>query len=147
MQVDFALRSSYLDFETFRFVNESCGSHSATSAHVLLKTPLNSCGTTSKHRGDTVTYYNTVVARTKDASKVYIVEFPFSCAYGKMEVIGVPSFQPRKKITFIEGMMSMKIPMNILLSFDIYNHYIHLKMMQPFYNIYTTQVNTTFRAY
>lgn len=103
MQVDFILKSRYLDTETFRFDNRSCGSHTATSEHVSLRTPLDACGTTSRNSGDSVTYINKVVAETKDKETVYIVEFPFSCTYQTRETIGVPSFQPRKKVTFLEG--------------------------------------------
>lgn len=103
MQVDFTLKSPYLDTETFRFDNRSCGSHAATSEHVSLRTPLNACGTTSRDSGDSVTYVNKVVAETKDKRTIYIVEFPFSCTYRSRETIGVPSFQPRKKVTFFEG--------------------------------------------
>lgn len=107
MQVDFALKSSYLDVETFHFANESCGSYAANSTHVSLRTPLDACGTTSRQSEDTVTYFNKVVAQTKDQKTVYIVEFPFSCAYNRHQTIGTPSFQPRKKITFFEGKTTM----------------------------------------
>ena len=81
MQVDFALKSSYLDVKSFRFDNESCRSHSANSTHVSLRTPLDSCGTTSRQSEDSVTYFNKVVAQTKEQRTIYVVEFPFSCAY------------------------------------------------------------------
>ncbi|XP_078378792.1 neural cell adhesion molecule 2-like isoform X2 [Oculina patagonica] len=102
MQVDFTLKSSYLDVESFHFDNASCGSRAANSTHVSLRTLLDACGTTSRQSEDSVTYFNKVVAETKDQKTVYVVEFPFSCAYNRRETIGTPSFQPRKKITFFE---------------------------------------------
>ena len=104
MQVDFALKSSYLDVETFSFENKSCGPLTVTSTHVSLRTPLDACGTTSRQREDSMTYFNKVVAQTKDQKTVYVVEFPFSCTYNRHDTIGTPSFQPRRKITFFEGM-------------------------------------------
>lgn len=103
MQVDFALRSQYLDTETFRFENRSCGSHTHTSVHVSLRTELDACGTVRRDSGDAVTYLNKVVAETSDKETIYIVEFPFSCTYLTHQTIGVPSFQPKKKVTFFEG--------------------------------------------
>ena len=103
MQVEFILKSSYLDTETFRFDNKSCGSHTVTSEHVSLRTPLDACGTTKKDGEDSVTYFNKIVAETADKETIYIVEFPFSCTYGVRETIGSPSFQPRKKITYLKG--------------------------------------------
>lgn len=111
MQVDFTLKSSYLDVESFHFANESCGSHAASSTHVSLRTPLDACGTTSRQSVDSVTYFNKVVAQTKDQKTVYIVEFPFSCAYNRRDTIGTPSFQPRKKITFFEGKINLDTPL------------------------------------
>lgn len=105
MQVNFALKSSYLNVETFHFDNKSCGSYAANSTHVSLRTPLDACGTTSRQSEDSVTYFNKVVAETKDKNKGYVVEFPFSCAYNRRETIGTPSFQPRKKVTVFEGKM------------------------------------------
>lgn len=103
MQVNIALKSSYLNVETFHFDNKSCGSYAANSTHVTLRTPLDACGTTSRQSEDSVTYFNKVVAQTKDKDKGYVVEFPFSCTYNRRETIGTPSFQPRKKVTFFEG--------------------------------------------
>ena len=105
MQVNFALKSSYLNVETFHFDNTSCGSYVANSTHVTLRTPLDACGTTSRQSEDSVTYFNKIVAETKDRDKGYVVEFPFSCTYNRRETIGTPSFQPRKKVTVFEGKM------------------------------------------
>lgn len=102
MQVNFALKSSYLNVETFRFDNKSCGSYATNSTHVSLRTPLDACGTTSRQSEDSVTYFNKVVAETKEKDKGYLVEFPFSCTYNRRQTIGTPSFQPRKKVTFFE---------------------------------------------
>ena len=107
MQVEFILKSSYLDTETFRFDNKSCGSHTVTSEHVSLRTPLDACGTTKKDGEDSVTYFNKIVAETADKETIYIVEFPFSCTYGVRETIGSPSFQPRKKITYLKGKVQL----------------------------------------
>lgn len=107
MQVEFILNSSYLDTETFRFDNKSCGSHAVTSEHVSLRTPLDACGTTRKDSEDSVTYFNKIVAETADKKTIYIVEFPFSCTYGVRETIGSPSFQPRKKITYLKGKVQL----------------------------------------
>ena len=114
MQVDFVLKSRYLDTETFRFDNNSCGSHTATSEHVSLRTPLDACGTTRRESSDAVTYFNKVVAETKGQATIYIVEFPFSCSYRTHQTIGVPSFQPRKKVTYFEG----KIAAAVLIGVD-----------------------------
>lgn len=103
MQVNFALKSSYLNVETFHFDNKSCGSYATNSTHVSLRTPLDACGTTSRQSEDSVTYFNKVVAETKEKDKGYVVEFPFSCTYNRRQTIGTPSFQPRKKVTFFEG--------------------------------------------
>ena len=107
MQVDFILKSSYLDTETFRFDNKSCGSHTVTSERVSLRTPLDACGTTKKDGEDSVTYFNKIVAETADKETIYIVQFPFSCTYGVRETIGSPSFQPRKKITYLKGKVQL----------------------------------------
>ena len=103
MQVNFALKSSYLNVETFHFDNKSCGYYATNSTHVSLRTPLDACGTTSRQTEDSVTYFNNVVAETKEKDKGYVVEFPFSCTYNRRQTIGTPSFQPRKKVTFFEG--------------------------------------------
>ena len=103
MQVDFALHSLYLDRETFRFDNKSCGTYAVTSKHVSLRTPLDACGTIRLSKGETIIYSNKVVAETKDKANIHVVEFPFSCTYRAHETIGVPSFQPRKKVIFFEG--------------------------------------------
>ena len=103
MRVDFALHSLYLDRETFRFDNKSCGTYAVTSKHVSLRTPLDACGTIRRSSGETITYSNKVVAETKDKANICVVEFPFSCTYRARETIGVPSFQPRKKVTYFEG--------------------------------------------
>ena len=108
MQVDFILKSPYLDTETFRFDNSSCGSRTATSEHVSLRTPLDACGTTSRNSDNSVTYVNKVVAETIDKETIYIVEFPFSCTYRNQETIGVPSFQPRKKVTYFKGKIVLR---------------------------------------
>lgn len=102
MQVDFALKSSYLNVETFRFENKSCGPLTVSSTHVSLRTLLDACGTTSRQSEESMIYFNKVVAETKDQKTVYVVEFPFSCTYNRQDTIGIPSFQPRKKITFFE---------------------------------------------
>lgn len=102
MQVDFALKSTYLDVETFRFENKSCGPLTVSSTRVSLRTPLDACGTSSRQSEESITYFNKVVAQTKDQKTVYVVEFPFSCTYNRQDTIGTPSFQPRKKITFFE---------------------------------------------
>lgn len=102
MQVDFALHSLYLDRETFRFDNKSCGTYAVTSKHVSLRTPLDACGTIRLSKGETIIYSNKVVAETKDKANIHLVEFPFSCTYRAHETIGVPSFQPRKKVIFFE---------------------------------------------
>ena len=122
MQVDFVLKFRFLDTETFRFDNKSCGSHTATSEHVSLRTPLDACGTTRKDSGDAVTYFNKVVAETKDKETIFIVEFPFSCSYRTHQTIGVPSFQPRKKVTFFEG----KVTASALIGVDPGIPYDHL---------------------
>ena len=103
MQVDLALQSHNLDTETFRLENKSCGSNAVTSEHVSLRTPLNACGTVRRSNGDNVTYLNKVVAKTIGKGNIYIVQFPFSCTYRAHQTIGVPSFQPREKVTYFEG--------------------------------------------
>lgn len=102
MQVDLALQSHNLDTETFRLENKSCGSNAVTSEHVSLRTPLNACGTIRRSNGDNVTYLNKVVAKTIGKGNIYIVQFPFSCTYRAHQTIGVPSFQPREKVTYFE---------------------------------------------
>lgn len=113
MQVDFALKSTYLDVETFRFENKSCGPLTVSSTRVSLRTPLDACGTSSRQSEESITYFNKVVAQTKDQKTVYVVEFPFSCTYNRQDTIGTPSFQPRKKITFFEGKFCYKFGIGV----------------------------------
>ncbi|XP_032241001.2 titin isoform X1 [Nematostella vectensis] len=104
IRIDLALHHfPDLDHNSFRLRNESCGPYQKSSSHVTMVTRLDGCGTTAKHRNMSVTYYNSVTAQVVSSrSRMHIVEFPFSCTFYKKRTIGVPSFQPRKRVTVVE---------------------------------------------
>ena len=105
IQIDLTLQKfPHLDLESFRLRDPSCIPYEKSTNHVILRTRLDACGTTNKHRNESVTYYNSVTARVvQSKSRMYIVEFPFSCTFIKRRTIGTPSFQLRKRVFVVEG--------------------------------------------
>lgn len=93
-----------LDFASFQLNESRCKPNKVTDTQLVLSTLLNGCGTTQQHQQQEVTYFNTVIARVGNPnSTFYMVEFPFSCTFGKEKLVGTPSFQARRKISTFEG--------------------------------------------
>ena len=105
IQVVFALKYfPGLDFSSFQLDGPACKPDEVTNAQVIISTQLDGCNTIRLHKDDFVTYSNKVTARVGNSkSSFYIVEFPFSCTYGKEQLVGVPSFQARRRISTFEG--------------------------------------------
>ena len=98
-----------LDAESFHLKQSLCIPHKRTTTHVFLKTALDACGTTKKHQNDTVTYYNSIIAKLNSIQQTDIIEFPFSCTFGKERTIGIPSFQTRQRIMIHQGMLQTEV--------------------------------------
>lgn len=105
IQVVFALKHfPGLDFRSFRLIGPTCKPDNVTETRIIISTQLDGCNTTRLHKDDVVIYSNKVVARVGDSrSSFYIVEFPFSCSFKKEQLVGVPSFQARRKISTFEA--------------------------------------------
>ncbi|KAK3738515.1 hypothetical protein QZH41_012035, partial [Actinostola sp. cb2023] len=119
IQIDLTLQKfPHLDLESFRLRDPSCIPYEKSTNHVILRTRLDACGTTNKHRNESVTYYNSVTARVvQSKSRMYIVEFPFSCTFIKRRTIGTPSFQLRKRVFVVEeGFGNFSFEMNLFKS-------------------------------
>jgi len=64
-----------------------CGVHHVDERNVIMKTPLEGCGTVKSANGEQVSFHNKVVIPSGFGNKRSMMEFPFRCAYRK---IGLP---------------------------------------------------------
>ena len=90
--------------ESFNLRDSSCVPYVMTPTKVLVKTRLDTCGTTSTHANDTVTYHNSLLVKVNGIRETERIEFPFSCTFGKQSEIGTPSFQTRQRLMLYRGM-------------------------------------------
>ena len=86
--------------------------HRATenSTHVLLSTPLNSCGTLVNETKDALIFWNEVRADSviidKVISRTHDIKFKFYCSYSRKKMLSI-QFQPKHIFIGSEGSLIM----------------------------------------
>ena len=107
LYMDLVLDRSYFpDMDpTMLFLNDSaCGAHAYNESHIVMRAPLESCGTTWSQSADVISFYN--MARTIITSNTSITRMPdyeinFACSYFKTAVLSLEAFKPTPKVTVI----------------------------------------------
>lgn len=96
-----------LDLDKVTLKDANCkASGTMNATHVWMTVPFDSCMTNHTTDGDTITYYNSLIAETRASagssliSREFQAEFPFKCTYPRSAVLSVVAFSPRERIVY-----------------------------------------------
>ena len=93
---------------------------SLNDTHLMMKTPLDSCKTNYTAGGDTITYQNSLIVKSREESgkgisREFTTEFIFTCSYPSSALVSVVNFSPREKVIYTKTGKALEIVFNTLL--------------------------------
>jgi len=97
---------------------------SLNNTHLMMNTPLDSCKTNYTAEGDTITYQNSLIVKSRDErggeggegiSREFTTEFIFTCSYPNSALVSVVNFSPREKVIYTKTGKELEIVFNTLL--------------------------------
>ena len=96
---------------------------SLNNTHLMMNTPLDSCKTNYTAEGDTITYQNSLIVKSRDGggedsegiSREFTTEFIFTCSYPSSALASVVNFSPREKVIYTKTGKALEIVFNTLL--------------------------------
>ena len=93
---------------------------SLNNTHLMMNTPLDSCKTNYTAEGDTITYQNSLIVKSRDEggeeiSREFTTEFIFTCSYPGSALVSVVNFSPSEKVIYTKTGKELEIVFNTLL--------------------------------
>ena len=86
----------------------------------MMNSPLYSCKTNYTAGGDTITYQNSLIVKSREESgkgisREFTTEFIFTCSYPSSALVSVVNFSPSEKVIYTKTGKALAIVFNTLL--------------------------------